>query len=87
VDFGWDIVEPISYAITFTVAIWGMIYYSLFKHDYTFTDTIKRLTMSKQYKRYQKVNFDVDNYNSVRFQVEDVRSQLSKISKLLGENK
>lgn len=57
----------------------------MFRHDYTFTDAVKRIKMSKQYVKYQKANFDVDIYNKVVEEHQNLQKEIDRALKLLGE--
>lgn len=57
----------------------------MFKHDYTFSDAVKRIKMSKQYVKYGKVNFDIDKYNAVVEEHQKLQKEIERALKLLGE--
>jgi len=61
-EFNWDIMEPVTYFVTFGTAVIGYSYFTLVKREYTFVDLREALITNRQAKYYFRENFDVDTY-------------------------
>eukprot|EP01080_Neovahlkampfia_damariscottae_P010532 gene10532-3053_t len=84
IDYGWDITEPISYFVMFTVVVWSMAYFSVFKHDYNVIDILKRFKENKLIMEYQKRKFDIIEFEELQNQIENLEKKITKNKKLLG---
>lgn len=62
IDYGWDVVEPISYFVNFTVALGGYVYFTYLKRDYSYEHATEILLHKKRLKVYKRVNFDFEKY-------------------------
>lgn len=62
-EFNWDIMEPVTYFITFGTAVLGYAYFVIQKREYTFPDLREAIMVKRMFKQYTKHNFDVDRYD------------------------
>ena len=64
-EFSWDIMEPITYLITYGTGIMALIYFGLTRAEYTYESLHGRLAHRNMNKLYAKNNFDMEHYNNV----------------------
>ena len=72
----WDIVEPFSYIITFGTSILLYMYFVLSRQDSNFPDVRSRLFYLNFYRAARKLNFNVEEYNSMKKELSDVNTRL-----------
>lgn len=61
-EFNWDIMEPVTYFVSFGTAVLGYAYFAFIKRDYTFVDLRDALLHRRMLKIYLKEAFDIDRY-------------------------
>lgn len=64
-DFNWDIMEPISFFITYTTVMSGYFYYLLTNNDYTYPDLKQTLANRKLRKLYIRNRFNWKEWNEL----------------------
>lgn len=77
IDYGWDVVEPLTYFCTFSVAYIGVIYYTLFKQEYQYDDVYTRLLKRKKAKIYSKNSFDIATYEKIKEAIAKIEQEIS----------
>jgi hypothetical protein len=71
-EFSWDVMEPISYFVTFGTSILGYIFYIMVRQDYTFP-ALSDATHSKfQLRLYQRKGFDIEKYVTLERKYKDI---------------
>ncbi|EFC45109.1 predicted protein [Naegleria gruberi] len=83
IDYGWDVVEPITYFVTFTTAMGGYIYFSLQKRDYTYESATEVILHKRRLKFYKQANFDFEKYQELAKQYNYTVSQIEANIKLV----
>jgi hypothetical protein len=76
IDFGWDVVEPITYFFTFSVALIGYSYFLLLRREYTYGDMLNMLTNRRRRIEYKKAGFDYQKYAALEKQWRDKADQI-----------
>eukprot|EP01101_Sappina_pedata_P000594 TRINITY_DN10795_c0_g1_i1.p1 TRINITY_DN10795_c0_g1~~TRINITY_DN10795_c0_g1_i1.p1 ORF type:complete len:288 (+),score=135.29 TRINITY_DN10795_c0_g1_i1:57-920(+) len=61
-EFSWDIMEPITYFISFSTGIVGWMYFAMQKQEYTYENLRDGITTKRRAKLYQKHGFDLERY-------------------------
>ncbi|XP_062852324.1 calcium uniporter protein, mitochondrial-like [Trichomycterus rosablanca] len=64
--YSWDIMEPVTYFITYSTSIGIYAYYVLTKQDYVYPDVKDRQYLHYFYKGVQKQQFNVQKYNMLK---------------------
>jgi hypothetical protein len=86
-DFNWDIMEPVTYFITFGTAVLGYAYFAVAKKDYSFTDLRHSILSNRMLKMYMKNNFDVDRYYTLEHELNHLDpTALETVKRLLEDN-
>jgi len=75
-DFNWDVMEPVTYFITFGTGVLGYAYFTATKNEYQFTDLRDRIVSKRMFKNYLKAGFDVDRYYDLRYELEKANPDL-----------
>jgi hypothetical protein len=68
-EFNWDIMEPVTYFITFGTAVLGYAYFTFQKRDYSFVDLRESILVKRMLKEYTKAKFDVDKYFTLEYKL------------------
>jgi len=64
-EFSWDIMEPITYFITFATGILGWIYFAVSKQEYTYQNLRDRMAAKKRSKLYASYGFNLERFNQL----------------------
>jgi len=65
-ELSWDIMEPVTYMLTFTTAIGGMLYFAATKTEYTYESLRNNLAQGRLKKLYKIHGFDIAKYNELK---------------------
>jgi hypothetical protein len=76
IDYGWDVVEPLSYFCSFLTVYIGAIYFMFFKGEYQYEDVYVKMFKSKTAKLYIKEKFDIANYEKLKTDLEELNKQI-----------
>jgi len=61
-DFNWDIMEPVTYFVTFGTSIIGYLYFAVTRREYTFGDIRTSVLQNRMFKNYVKNDFPIEKY-------------------------
>ncbi|KAJ0033736.1 hypothetical protein NQD34_000843 [Periophthalmus magnuspinnatus] len=88
--YSWDVMEPVTYFITYATSMGAFAYYVLtkqaslsalllFRSDYIYTDAKDRQFLRYFYKGASKAKFNVTKYNSLREELAQVEDDLRRL--------
>ncbi|XP_068137643.1 calcium uniporter regulatory subunit MCUb, mitochondrial [Hyperolius riggenbachi] len=77
--YSWDIMEPVTYFITYGNVIAFYAYYLLTNMDYAYPDARDRQFLHLFYKRAKRQRFDVQKYNQLRNELAEVEESLRRL--------
>uniref|UniRef100_A0AAV2LJ29 Calcium uniporter protein n=1 Tax=Knipowitschia caucasica TaxID=637954 RepID=A0AAV2LJ29_KNICA len=77
--YSWDVMEPVTYFITYATSIGAFSYFVLTKQDYLYTEAKDRQFLKYFYKGASKVQFNVTRYNSLREELAQVEDDLHRL--------
>lgn len=77
--YSWDIMEPVTYFLTYGNVIAFYAYYLLTNLDYVYPDARDRQFLNFFYKRAKKQHFDVDKYNWLRNELAETEESLRRL--------
>ncbi|OCT97112.1 calcium uniporter regulatory subunit MCUb, mitochondrial isoform X2 [Xenopus laevis] len=77
--YSWDIMEPVTYFITYGSAIAFYAYFVLTKQDYVYPAIRERQLLNYFYKRAETQRFDVNEYNRLRDEFAETEESLRRL--------
>ncbi|XP_058496877.1 calcium uniporter protein, mitochondrial-like isoform X2 [Solea solea] len=77
--YSWDVMEPVTYFITYATSIGAFSYYVLTKQDYVYPEAKDRQFLHYMYKGASKKNFSVKRYNELKDQLAQVEDDLRRL--------
>lgn len=90
-EYSWDIMEPVTYFVTYGTAMGAYAYFVLTKTEYLFNDAAKRTWLQSFHKKADKHRWNVEKYNNLKQGIISVESDLRRlrtpIQSLGGANK
>ncbi|ESO88982.1 hypothetical protein LOTGIDRAFT_203141 [Lottia gigantea] len=78
-DYSWDIMEPVTYFITYGTSIAMFAYFVLCKHECNYGEVKDRQFLLKFYKEAQKKNFDIKKYNDLKNNIAIIESDIQRL--------
>jgi len=78
-DYSWDIMEPVTYFVTYGTAIAGYAYFLLTRQEYLYPDAADRQRLMIFHKKAKKHRWDVEKYNQIKQGINVVETDLKKI--------
>ncbi|CAL8114032.1 unnamed protein product [Orchesella dallaii] len=78
-EYSWDIMEPVTYFVTYGTAMLAYAYFVLTKQEYVLPDVRDREYLITFHKNAKKVGFDVDKYNVLKDQIYKIETDLHRL--------
>jgi hypothetical protein len=89
-EYSWDIMEPVTYFVTYGTAMAAYAYFVLTKTEYLFNDAAKRTWLLSFHKKADKHRWNVENYNKLKQGIISVEGDLRRLRtpiQTMGGNK
>lgn len=77
--YSWDVMEPVTYFITYATSMGAFSYYVLTKQDYMYAEAKDRQFLRYFYKGASKAQFNVRRYNSLKEELAQVEADLRRL--------
>ncbi|XP_043825579.1 calcium uniporter regulatory subunit MCUb, mitochondrial [Dromiciops gliroides] len=77
--YSWDIMEPVTYFITFGSSMTFFAYFLLTRQDYSYSLIKDRQFLYYFHKRLKKKDFDVEQYNKLKEDLEEAEESLQRL--------
>ncbi|XP_029452453.1 calcium uniporter regulatory subunit MCUb, mitochondrial isoform X2 [Rhinatrema bivittatum] len=77
--YSWDIMEPVTYFITYGSAMAFYAYFVLTRQDYVYPDVKDRQFLHYFYRKARKQHFDVDRYNKLKEDLAEAEENLRRL--------
>lgn len=78
-DYSWDIVEPISYFVSYSAVVGTYAYFVLTRKEYDYASATDRIFLRNFHKNAVKKNLDISKYNELRNTIYKLENDLRKI--------
>ncbi|BFZ02665.1 hypothetical protein BsWGS_05704 [Bradybaena similaris] len=78
-EYSWDIMEPVTYFVTYGTSMAMFAYFLLTKQEYVFPDVKDRQFLIKFHKLAKRSNLDVDKYNQLRDAITEAEHDLQRL--------
>ncbi|XP_076041865.1 mitochondrial calcium uniporter isoform X2 [Oratosquilla oratoria] len=85
-EYSWDIMEPVTYFVTYGTAIACYAYYVLTKQDFLLPEVRDRQFLISFHKRAKKLGLDVEKYNRLKDKIADLEGDLARLRDPLALN-
>ncbi|XP_014474720.1 PREDICTED: calcium uniporter protein, mitochondrial isoform X1 [Dinoponera quadriceps] len=86
-EYSWDIMEPVTYFVTYGTTMTWFIYYLVTKQEYMLPDVLNRRHLIVLHRRARKAGLDLDLYNALKDRAYELETTLKIIRGPLHEYK
>ncbi|CAK9816857.1 Calcium uniporter protein, mitochondrial [Anthophora plagiata] len=85
-EYSWDIMEPVTYFVTYATTMGWFIYFAVTKQEYMLPDVLSRRQLIALHKRAKKAGLDLNHYNSLKDRAYELETTLKIIRGPLYEH-
>ncbi|XP_031843792.2 mitochondrial calcium uniporter isoform X1 [Nomia melanderi] len=85
-EYSWDIMEPVTYFVTYGTTMAWFIYFVLTKQEYMLPDVLNRRQLIALHKKARQVGLDINLYNTLKNRAYELESTLRVIRGPLYEH-
>ncbi|XP_037534456.1 calcium uniporter protein, mitochondrial isoform X2 [Nematolebias whitei] len=78
-EYSWDIMEPVTYFITYGTAMAMYAYFVLTRQEYIYPDARDRQYLLFLHKGVKRTHFDVEKYNKLKDDIAEVELDLKRL--------
>ncbi|XP_076020715.1 calcium uniporter protein, mitochondrial isoform X2 [Genypterus blacodes] len=78
-EYSWDIMEPVTYFITYGTAMAMYAYFVLTRQEYLYPDARDRQYLLFLHKGLKRTRFDVEKYNKLKDDIAEVELDLKRL--------
>jgi len=78
-EYSWDIMEPVTYFVTYGTAMLAYAYFVLTKQEYVLPAVTDRQYLITFHKNAKKVGLDVDKYNVLKDKIHKIETDLQRL--------
>lgn len=78
-EYSWDIMEPVTYFVTYGTAVACYAYFVLTKQEYLYPDARDRQYLISFHKKAKKQDWNVEKYNQLKEGVVKVENELKRL--------
>uniref|UniRef100_H0WQF8 Calcium uniporter regulatory subunit MCUb n=1 Tax=Otolemur garnettii TaxID=30611 RepID=H0WQF8_OTOGA len=77
--YSWDIMEPVTYFITFANSMAFFAYFLVTRQDYSYSAAKRRQILQFFHKRSKQQHFDVEQYNKLKEDLTKAKESLKQV--------
>ncbi|ORZ31345.1 hypothetical protein BCR44DRAFT_1502850 [Catenaria anguillulae PL171] len=78
-EYSWDVMEPISYFLTFGTGIFAYMFYVVTRREYSYEIQTGLHIELQQRKRYAKKGLDINEYRRLFEEIKDVKQTIARV--------
>ncbi|XP_061914402.1 calcium uniporter protein, mitochondrial isoform X2 [Entelurus aequoreus] len=78
-EYSWDIMEPVTYFITYGTAMAMYAYFVLTRQEYLYPDARDRQYLLFLHKGVKRTHFDIEKYNKLKDDISEVELDLKRL--------
>ncbi|XP_050557061.1 calcium uniporter protein, mitochondrial isoform X2 [Spodoptera frugiperda] len=78
-EYSWDIMEPVTYFVTYGTAMAAYAYFVLTKQEYVLPDVKDRQHLLTLHKKAKKIGLDINHYNSLKDEIAKLEKDLNRL--------
>ncbi|XP_039748575.1 calcium uniporter protein, mitochondrial isoform X2 [Pararge aegeria] len=78
-EYSWDIMEPVTYFVTYGTAMAAYAYFVLTKQEYILPDVKDRQHLLTLHKKAKKIGLDLAQYNRLKDEVDKLQKDLARL--------
>uniref|UniRef100_A0A667XM25 Calcium uniporter protein n=1 Tax=Myripristis murdjan TaxID=586833 RepID=A0A667XM25_9TELE len=78
-EYSWDIMEPVTYFITYGTAMAMYAYFVLTRQEYIYPDARDRQYLLFLHKGVKRTRFDIEKYNKLKDDIAEVELDLKRL--------
>ncbi|ENN80153.1 hypothetical protein YQE_03417, partial [Dendroctonus ponderosae] len=78
-EYSWDIMEPVTYFVTYGTVIATYAYFVLTKEEYILNDVKNRQQLLIMHKKAKKLGADLAKYNQLQSEIHKIEYKLNKL--------
>ncbi|EZA56963.1 Coiled-coil domain-containing protein [Ooceraea biroi] len=78
-EYSWDIMEPVTYFVTYGTTMMWFIYYLVTRQEYMLPDVLNRRHLIVLHRRARKVGLDLNLYNALKDRAYELETTLKII--------
>ncbi|XP_029175046.1 calcium uniporter protein, mitochondrial [Nylanderia fulva] len=86
-EYSWDIMEPVTYFVTYGTTMMWFIYYLVTRQEYMLPDVLNRRHLIVLHRRARKMGLDLNLYNALKDRAYELETTLKVIRGPLHEYK
>ncbi|KAJ2946908.1 hypothetical protein O0L34_g16247 [Tuta absoluta] len=78
-EYSWDIMEPVTYFVTYGTAMATYAYFVLTKQEYVLPDVKDRQHLLTLHKKAKKIGLDINHYNHLKNEISKLERDLNRL--------
>ncbi|XP_072940909.1 calcium uniporter protein, mitochondrial [Epargyreus clarus] len=78
-EYSWDIMEPVTYFVTYGTAMAAYAYFVLTKQEYVLPDVKDRQHLLTLHKKAKKIGLDINQYNYLKDEIDKLQKDLARL--------
>ncbi|XP_038210211.1 calcium uniporter protein, mitochondrial isoform X2 [Zerene cesonia] len=78
-EYSWDIMEPVTYFVTYGTAMAAYAYFVLTKQEYILPDVKDRQHLITLHKKAKKIGLDINHYNQLKDEIDKLQKDLNRL--------
>ncbi|XP_053603099.1 calcium uniporter protein, mitochondrial isoform X1 [Plodia interpunctella] len=78
-EYSWDIMEPVTYFVTYGTAMACYAYFVLTKQEYILPDVKDRQHLLTLHKKAKKIGLDINHYNHLKDEINKLEKDLARL--------